>query len=161
MLDGLEAIRDELSRVLGEPKITIKMRTPPPGRGRTPWAVVGEYRGFRVLYEELWSAFAAIEASGKIERAVGSRTLARIAVIYSGAKKYGRKGRTKREWTIGEITPWDVVISRATLALDPDDEMGVSVRYGMDNPELVETATHAIGLNVWLSYDKAGDTGAF
>jgi hypothetical protein len=147
-LAGLERVQDELTRSLGK-QVQLDMRSPPAGKGRTPWVVVGKLKGFQTDYETLSKALAQLDAqAGKL----GKRRLARVRVTYRGVKKAGRRERTSREWTIGEIAPLDVALSRSSTALlDAWDD------YGADSI----SPSSATELEIWLSDEEANDTGEF
>lgn len=147
-LAGLERVQDELTRSLGK-QVQLDMRTPPAGKGRTPWAVVAKLKGFQTDYETLSKALGQLDAqAGKL----GKRKLARVKVTYRGVKKAGRRERTSREWTIGEIAPLDVALSRSSTALlDAWDE------YGAESV----SPSSATELEIWLSDEEANDTGEF
>lgn len=165
LINGLESIgdifRDEFGRAY------TKTRRAKAGTVKTPWLVVGEFSGFTVTYAELYKALRRVSLSKKISRQIGARTLARVRVVYNGpTKRSKRMSRTEREWTPGEMGPFEVVLSRVLALMDPDDEPSGSHRgsigwtYGEGNPE-TKVPTTVREVSIWLSSEQASDTGEF
>lgn len=145
----LDKMRERLEKQLGQ-DVTLTVRAPAPGSGRTPWSHVAKLSGFNADYDQLAKALGQIDTAAG--RELGRRKLARIKVTYRGVKKKGRRERTSRDWTIGEIAPLEVALSRSQTALrDAFDEYG-------DESISPSSATE---IEIWISDETANDTGEF
>jgi hypothetical protein len=162
-LQALEKLQDVL-RDFGIPSRLDIKRAPeraPASKWSTVWATIAHYTGMRATYQELSEALASISPdhpeagrhADSIARALGgARSLARISVTYSGPSALGGRDRVRREWTIGEISSWDVCTYRAATALDPEiDER--AERYA--DPDQIGSL--AVGLTIWISDQQARD----
>jgi len=149
-LDGLEQVRDILAKQLKR-GVTLKMKTPERGKGRTPWAVIAQFKFDGASYARVQAALRKIEDSRDVEKRLGGRSYARMSIDYRGVRRRDRMGRTKREWTIGEIAPWEVVASRAVEAVRIARQT-----YG-DQGDQPGGESEAVGLSIWISSDEARD----
>lgn len=108
------------------------------------WAGVARYRLAGMTYAELQPAMMAIATDDEIGEAIGLRSMTRIRVEYTGRPPGGRTRET-REWTAGEIGPWEVTRERAERAVD--------VAAGKYESTVVNW------LELWFSGDQASGTG--
>ena len=123
------------------PGATIKTARAPESKGFTPWTQIVTIKLPGAFYGEAHDALGAFPVD-----AIGDRLLARVRMTYAGPSKRGARDRVTREVTIAEITPLDVAIHRARLALDPDDEDSIAGRY---------TSSQARTLEIWISSARA------
>ena len=149
VLDGIDRIRDVLQKEFGG-TVTVAMTTPEPGRGRTPWGGMATIKGFDESYASMARVLEKIERDRKTEKLIGERRFSRLAITYNGAKNRGRRGRTQREWTVGEIAPWGVSSSRAANAVNY-----ARSTYGGGGTSNPAGPSRAVGLKIWISTDTA------
>lgn len=151
---GLERWRSHISDSIGRECI---LRAESPGKAPklhgTPWALVARLSGFdgQLTYDRLWNALAEIDQDRKIIKAIHPRRLCRLVALYEGPSERGGTRMVKRDWTIAEISPYDVMLSRALERLDPGLGDSIAAGYG----EAARKPTKVVSLYVWISVDKA------
>jgi hypothetical protein len=93
-----------------------------------------------------------MESSSTLSTTIGARRLARIVVGYR------KRGAPTLDYTLAEIGPWDLAISRAVARVDVGEDHpdgGLLQRYG-SSPD------NQIGhLDVWLSNRHSESIGRF
>lgn len=146
LFGALEMMRDLFARELGI-DVSLHARRPPAETRGTPWALVGKFAlSERVYYEDLLLAFVAMEGSKRLESKVHPQRLARIQV------RYRLRGKNY-EYTLAEIGPWELVISRAVERCNPDGVLGDSL--AMAYAEGDDETGHLSSVLVWLASIKA------
>lgn len=113
---------------------------------RTPWSMVVRFSfPGGATYDDLFPVLRDWRDDRRIERAVGGDRLARIQVRYRNKKGRGSKG----EYTIAEIGPWELAVSRAMerVGIRDNKHDAIIARYGAesDSPSVVEA------ILVWFS----------
>lgn len=148
---GLEFCREHASNVLGR-EATLKGAPPPVKARGTRWALVGRIAGFDTLmtYTELHRMFERWDDDERIAYAIGAYRLARITALCDGIETRGSIRRVTREYTIAEISPWEVMVSRARERTDPTIEHSFASLYDHD-----EHRTLVKALYVWIALEEA------
>lgn len=148
---GLEFVREHLSEPIGR-QLVLKGRPPPPAKKGTPWALVAMFGGWdgQGSYTELHQGLEAVDRDERIVNAIGKRRLARMTVLYKGVVSRGDRRRVEREFTLAEISPWEVMVSRALERTDPTVEDSLVARYDSDG---VRTLIKAVF--VWIALEEA------
>lgn len=150
-LRGLEFCREHLSEVVGRESI-LRAKAPPVAAKGTPWALVARFNGFdgQLTYTELHRALERWDDDDRIRHHIGARRISRMTVLYDGVETYGGTRRVKREFTLAEIAPWDVMVARALERTDPTSEESLVARYDSNRHR-----TRILALYVWLALDEA------
>lgn len=142
LFGALELIRDIFARETGL-GVTLQVKVPPITVRGTPWAVVGRFAfDEEIYYPDLLLPFQAMEASGRLESKIGAQRLARVQ------SRYELRGK-RFEYTLAEIGPWELVISRCVERCDPDGdrEASLAARYTADDDDTGNISS----ILVWLS----------
>lgn len=140
--------------------VTMRAVDAPLAAKGTPWRIVIRWQPDRELgpwdYLDLWRALSGVEEDLEIERRIKPTRITRLAVSYRGARKLydKRRGKKPREYTLGELGPWQVVISRAVALLNPQIEDSITSRYGSVQNETIPT--EVLALYLWISTKTAG-----
>lgn len=151
LVDALESIRDIFGASLG--RAFLRTTNAPLHRPGTPWLLIADLKGWKpVPYGAISVTLAKVARNRPIMRAIGENRLARIKVTYEGVRHHGRKTRTERDWTVGEVSSWDAVLARAINELNPDSVGTIASRYS----EGINRA-FALGVTIWLSSMMARD----
>ena len=150
-LRGLERMRDHLSEPIGR-ELVLRAVPPPPAAKGTPWVLVGRFAGFDGLasYSELYLGLLATRDDDLVERDIGRQRLCRIAVRYDGVEVRGGRKRVERDFTLANIAPWEVAISRAVERCDPESEEGLVAAYDQGKHRTLVRAVY-----VWISAEEA------
>lgn len=120
---------------------------PVPNTKGTPWAVIGTIAFEDSLdYAALNEGLLAVQGDDEITKLVGIDRFSRMAVLYDGPETKGSTRHVEREWTMSEIAPWDVCISRAVEMTAEDEPDSVQERY---------STTAVLALRVWLAHSEA------
>jgi hypothetical protein len=126
------------------PGSTMWVRNTPPSVSRTPWLLVARYSlPGGTTYEDVFFALYRWRDSRDISRLIGSQRLSRIQVRYTTDR--GKEG----EYTLAEIGPWDLAVSRAVerVGIRDDKDESLIERYG----EGTSKQSDIDALVVWLS----------
>ncbi len=137
--NALDRAIDEIRTLI--PDATISTARAPESQGHTPWSQIVTIQLRGVRYADAHAALAAFPVD-----AIGARLLARVRLQYRGPRAQGARDRVSREVTIAEITPLDVALHRARLALDPDDPESLAGRYDTARARTIE---------IWISSQRA------
>lgn len=118
-------------------------------RWDTPWHSIATITPADALaYEAMAEIFRMCEEDRQIYRWMsGGRTYSRIALDYDGPERRGSTTFVQRVWTVAEIGPWDVVISRAREQCDTEEDDTPGARYA--------ESTAINSWTVWLSTRQA------
>lgn len=128
------------------PGVLSEVHSAPGSRSFTPWKMIVRFvMPNGTSYEDVYDILVTWERDRKIERAIGRDRLSRIQIRYLDNKGRGAHG----EYTISEIGPWEIVISRAVETVGVRDGRAVALRerYGSesDSPSYIDS------LIVWFS----------
>lgn len=147
LLAAFDLMQDLAGTVGPIPSLTVK---DPPQTSRTPWEHVARFGIRDGTYEEVLLILETWEASKELARAVGKQRLARIQVRYTTGR--GKGG----EYTLAEIGPWSLAISRAVERVGVRDDRDASLveRYGSEGD-----TSQVDALLVWLSSWEASSLG--
>lgn len=131
------------------PGATVQAKEPPPNIARTPWILVVRFSlPGGSSYDDVLAILIAWR-SRKIERLIGAQRLCRIQVRY--VTERGVKG----EYTLAEIGPWELAISRAyeRVGIRDDRDESLQERYGEDSSKKSDIDA----LLVWFSSADASE----
>jgi hypothetical protein len=152
--DLLTAI-DEMVSVA--PGATVSTRKAPESRSRTPWMLLSSFRlPEGTTYDDVYVVLRTWRDDATIERLVRPQRLSRLQVRYVTDR--GKEG----EYTLAEIGPWELAVSRACERVGVRDDKDESLleRYGDGTDR--QSAINA--LVVWFSsftvevLDGSGDS---
>jgi hypothetical protein len=154
---GLDRMRTHLSKPLGL-ELVLRTAAPPPAVKGTPWALIGRFAGFdrQAGYSELYAGLLDTRDDDRIEALIGRQRLCRITVRYEGVEVRGGSRRVEREFTLAEISPWEVCISRAVERCDPGSEEGLVAAYDQGPGRTLVRAVY-----VWIAMEVATDVPIF
>ena len=146
-------MREHLS-IYRETSLRAESPSSAPKLRGTPWSLVARFGGWdgTMRYGTLYRALEAVDGDKKITKAIGERRLARLVVLYDGVEQRGGNRKVKREWTLSEIAPWDVALSRALERLNPEIEESITNLY-----DTGKFPTQVVALFVWLSVEQANE----
>jgi len=139
--DLLDAI-DEMVSVA--PGATVKTINAPGARSRTPWMFLCEFSfPGDTTYDDLLDTMTVWRDDERIEKLIRAQRLSRIQARY-----ITERGKTG-EYTLAEIGPWELVISRAVerVGIRDDRDPALVERYGRDSEDPSEVGS----LMVWFS----------
>lgn len=131
------------------PGSTVQAKEPPPNIARTPWMLVVRFSlPGGSSYDDVLGILVAWR-SRKIERLIGAQRLCRIQVRY--VTERGAKG----EYTLAEIGPWELAISRAyeRVGVRDDRDESLQERYGEESSKKSDIDA----LLVWFSSADASE----
>lgn len=141
LLDAIDEMQD-----IAPGTIAHVQDAPRSAFSRTPWRMVARFAFPRgTTYEDIFSILRDWRDDRRIEKKIGSDRLSRIQVLYKD-----RKGRGARsEYTLSEIAPWELAVSRASERVGVRDDRQDSLigRYGASAP----TVSYIDSLVVWFS----------
>lgn len=139
--DLLDAI-DEMVSVA--PGATVKTTNAPGTKSRTPWMFLCDFSfPSDTTYDELLDVLETWRDDGNIERLIRPQRLSRIQVRY--VTERGKTG----EYTLAEIGPWELVVSRAyqRVGIRDDRDPSLVERYGVESGQTSEVGS----IMVWFS----------
>lgn len=139
--DLLDAI-DEMVSVA--PGATVKTTNAPGTKSRTPWMFLCDFSfPTDTTYDELLDVLETWRDDSNIERLIRPQRLSRIQVRY--VTERGKTG----EYTLAEIGPWELVISRAyqRVGIQDDRDPSLVERYGVESGQTSEVGS----IMVWFS----------
>lgn len=137
--DLLEAIDDMVSYVPGG---AVSTRQAPASKSRTPWMLLSSFYA-ALTYDDVLIALRGWRDDRTIERHIRPQRLSRIQVRYVTDR--GKEG----EYTLAEIGPWELAVSRAVerVGVRDDKDEALIERYGegSDSPSEIDA------IIVWFS----------
>jgi hypothetical protein len=133
------------------PGTLAHIRRPPDSHGRTPWLIVVKFSlPSGSTYDDVFEILRDWRDDRPIERLIGAQRLSRIQANFTTDR--GRQG----QYTLAEIGPWSLVISRAVerVAIRDNRRDSLIARYGtsankQDSPSSISS------LYVWFSSNNA------
>lgn len=144
LLSAIDAMQD------AAPGFLVQIKEPPPNVARTPWMIVVRFSSpGGTSYNDVFQVLNDWQGSREIERGVGAQRLSRIQIHYIADR--GRHG----EYTIAEIGPWELAISRAVerVGIRDDRDESLMERYGEDSSRQSEIDA----IVVWFSSANASE----
>lgn len=121
--DLLEAV-DEMVSIT--PGWVVSSRAAPASKSRTPWMLLSRFLAPSATYDDVFVVLRNWRDDATIERLIRPQRLSRIQVVYTTTR--GKQG----EYTIAEIGPWELAISRAVqrVGVRDDKDDALVNRYG-------------------------------